>query len=342
MLVIVVVVIIGVILAVTQIKNSGNQSATSDTKKLKKIVVAESARGLQGWLPTYVAKGLGYFEEEGLDVTFVTYNGGTVAIPAMLAGDAQFCQTGYDQVLKTYEAGQPTTIIMVNTTIHPWKLYGAKGINSVADLKGKVISGSLPGSSARAFVMACLKSGGLDPVNDVTYIQVSTGANLPALESGQIFACMGSANAEETRLKKDGYPVLVDLSDPETHKRVIHSDQFHLHMIHVTKTYAEENPETVQAFINATVKALTWMKQHKPLEIYQTVAEFFPMEKDMAEEILNLSLASMSFDGFATQSGHDAVVDWSLNMVHYISKPIALNDIYDGSYLETAWRQYGK
>ncbi len=60
--------------------NNNLESNKTDTKNtLEKVIIAESARGMS-WLPTYIAKTEGFFVEEGLDVEFITYNGGTVAI----------------------------------------------------------------------------------------------------------------------------------------------------------------------------------------------------------------------------------------------------------------------
>ncbi len=181
------------------------------------------------------------------------------------------------------------------------------------------------------------------PEKDVTYVQITGGGNVASLDSGQTFACMGSQNAEGVYLKENNYPLLMDLSNPEIHQKVIGASKFHLHMIHVTNKYLEEHPESVQAFLNAIVKAIGWINTHSPEEIYESVEIYFPSdEKETGVKIVEMNLEILSSDCYISQEGHDAVVDWSINLVQYIKNYIPIEDIYDSSYLEKAWQNVSK
>ena len=62
--------------------------------KLTKITVAEVAHSIF-YAPQYLAKSLGYFEEEGLDVEITLSNGADAVMAAVLSKDADigFCGT---------------------------------------------------------------------------------------------------------------------------------------------------------------------------------------------------------------------------------------------------------
>jgi hypothetical protein len=49
------------------------------------------------------------------------------------------------------------------------------------------------------------------------------------------------------------------------------------------------------------------------------------------------ALQSISRDGYVTETGYDAVTRWA-TAIGYITKPIDIEDIYDGSFLENAWK----
>ena len=62
-------------------------------KVLKKVTVAEVAHSVF-YAPQYVALGLGFFEEEGLDVNLVLTSGADNVMAAVLSGDADIGFSG--------------------------------------------------------------------------------------------------------------------------------------------------------------------------------------------------------------------------------------------------------
>ena len=85
-------------------------SAAQTEGELEKVVFTEDVRGYH-WAPAYLAESLGYFEEEGLDVSFETIKGGDATTP-VLSGDAQFCLKGIETALMVNEAGQGCKIVL--------------------------------------------------------------------------------------------------------------------------------------------------------------------------------------------------------------------------------------
>jgi len=310
-------------------------SKAVDQSKLQKVVIAQPAGSGESWQPVYIASYLGYFKENGLDVSFANFAGGPLVITSLLAGDSQFALTGYEQVMKTNEKGKDTKMIVATSAKHPWALIVAKDIKTIADLKGKTISGGMDGSSPRGFVRAVVKYGGLDPNKDVQYISLPAGGEIGALGSGQISATYGGSKIK-IDLQKRGYRVLVDLADSEQHRKVLGADNYPLFVIQVTEDYITKNPETVQKFTDAVVKAMNWENNHSTEEIAKVIAPLYPnMEKNTIVEVIDDTKKTLSSDGYFTQEGHDAAVRLSLD-AGLITKPLSMESVVDQSFLKNA------
>ena len=76
-----------------------------EDSKLKKITVAEVAHSVF-YAPQYVAHGLGYFEEEGLDVDIILTSGADNVMAAVLSGDAQIGFSGAEATIYVYNGGE--------------------------------------------------------------------------------------------------------------------------------------------------------------------------------------------------------------------------------------------
>ena len=72
---------------------------------LKKITVAEVTHSIF-YAPQYLADSLGFFEDEGLDVSFVNTNGADKTMAALLSKDAQIGLMGPEASMYVYLNGQ--------------------------------------------------------------------------------------------------------------------------------------------------------------------------------------------------------------------------------------------
>ena len=66
--------------------------------------------------PVYLAKGKGFFAEEGLDVEITSTGGGGPDIRALIAGEADFTFTTGDNVIMAYQEGKP--LVMVTSALN--------------------------------------------------------------------------------------------------------------------------------------------------------------------------------------------------------------------------------
>jgi NitT/TauT family transport system substrate-binding protein len=153
-------------------------AAAQDTK------VAVGISGWTGFAPLTLAKEAGIFKKNGLDVDLKK-------IPqkdrhlAIASGDVQCAATTVETWIAWNANGVPTTQIFQLD-----KSYGADGmvvrsnIAKIADLKGKTVAASAPGTSPYFALAWFLKKNGLT-VKDVTVVNLEPGPAAQAFVAGQ-------------------------------------------------------------------------------------------------------------------------------------------------------------
>lgn len=286
----------------------GNESEKKEetTEEPVKIVVGESYRS-EVWGAQYLAEALGYYEEEGLEVELTTISGDSPTA-ALFSNQVQFLFFGSEAVPMLNTEGQNCKILLGCNSRIGMSLVGSPSTKSVEDLKGKVVSAAEPGSSPRAFAYSALSQAGLDPENDVTYVTMEVFASAAALAEEQIQCAYASGSLLEY-MKSMGCNVLVDTSNPETHKAVLGSEDYTTHVAIATDEYIEENPEVCQKFTNAVYKAILWIQNHSAEEIAEELTPYFEgrgVEASTIQQMLDDH--EYNVDGSITETAYDAIL----------------------------------
>lgn len=280
-----------------------NKTEASTTTELQKLTVSEPVRGIL-WAPVYVAKELGYFEEEGLDVDIAAIQSDMPSAPVM-AGEAQIGLWGPEMVCKLVQDGQDIQLFYTCTDKYPFSFFLAKDINSVEDLKGTAVNAAISGSSPRAYVRSILRNAGLDADGDATYVNMKNSAVLAALESGEIKATYATPELS-AQLIEAGYEPTIDIHKPEVHKEIIGSETYEMYICYAKKSYIDENPETIQHFVNACYKAAQYLDKSSIDDIVKTLKDPFQGMENL-EQVVKECKDFWSPDGLFTDSGVKAI-----------------------------------
>lgn len=136
----------------------------------------------------FVAEELGYFKEEGLNVEWITAQGNGDALRHVIAGNADIAATDPVVMLFGLDRGAKVKAFYAVTPHNQFTVIArkSKGINSIADLRGKKIAVVSMASGSRYNVMTILNAHKMSEA-DVTLI--ATGLNFGGpLEQGQVDA----------------------------------------------------------------------------------------------------------------------------------------------------------
>ncbi len=196
-------------------------------------------------MPIIIAKQLGYFRDEGLDVTIAAFSGGSKALEAMLGGSTDMTAGAYSNTLTMAAKGQKLVTIAAQVVCPGW-VFGVSRKNfdkvkSPADLKGMRVGVSAPGSSTHMVVNYILHKAGLK-ADDVSIIGVGQAAGaVAAVRAGQIDALI--VNDPVATMLVDGGDLmpLAEMRTADGNKQVFGAD-YPESSVYATKSFVDKNP----------------------------------------------------------------------------------------------------
>ena len=243
-----------------------------------KLTIAVGGKNLFYYLPLTIAEQLGYFKDEGLQVEIPDFAGGAKALQALVGGSADVVSGAYEHTINMQAKNQPIMsvvlqgrapqiVMAVSTKTMP-------GYKSIADLKGKKIGVTAPGSSTAMMASYVLAKAGLK-ASDVSFIGVgaSSGA-IAAVKSGQVDA-IANLDPVITMLQRDNLIKVV--ADTRTLKdtQAVYGGPMPAACLYTPVKFVQDNPGTTQALANAMVRALRWLQKAGPSDIVKTVPDSY-------------------------------------------------------------------
>jgi NitT/TauT family transport system substrate-binding protein len=210
--------------------------------------------GMSGWTgfaPLSLAEKAGIFKKNGVDVTikFIPQKDRHLAIAS---GDVQCAATTVETWIVWNANGVATTQV-----VQLDKSYGADGmavrnnVARIADLKGKTVAASAPGTAPYFTLAWFLKKNGLS-VKDVKVVNLEPAAAAQAFIAGQNDAAMTYEPYLSTvRDKPDAGKIIATTLD---YPMVM--DTFGC-----TPKFIKESPKLVQAMVNSYFEALDMIKK---------------------------------------------------------------------------------
>ena len=194
------------------------------------------------------ALNMGYFEEMGLNVTLTEFQGGPQEIAAMASGDIDISQIGHGAHALCIE-GQAKIFHLDCTSLADAVVANTdKGINSIADLKGKTIAVS-SGTSAEIILNLALASAGLTQ-DDVTLVEMDANGMVSAMVSGGVDACATWSPSTMTIANALGDKALTLATNNDYVDQVTFPSSFI-----TTEKFANENHDVLVRFSRALLMA---------------------------------------------------------------------------------------
>lgn len=308
-----------------------------------KLHLAAAGVGLP-YLPFVIASSRGYFKQQGLDVEIGVYSGGAKALQALLGGSADIVAGAYSNTITMAAKGQ-RMVSFVTQAVCPGFVFGVTKashdkIKTYADLKGKRIGVSSPGSSFHMGVNYLLSKAGLKP-EDVSIIGVgSSSGAIAAARSGQVDALMTN-DPVATVLQDSGdmFPLAQMRNVKETQATL--GGNYPEASIYATREFVTKNPKTVQAIANAMVAAEKWMAGATPEEVARAVpSQYAVADKAVFAKAYTNMRQCLSQDGLMAADAPKTVravlaaFDPSVAAAN-----IDLNATYDNSFVQRANKQ---
>ena len=265
-------------LSLTGLLLSGCSAGGSSDKNLTPLVLNEVAHSIF-YAPQYAAIELGYFEEEGIDLTLVNGGGADKVMTALISGDAQIGFMGSEASIYVYQEGsQDYAVNFAQLTQRAGNfLVGREPEPDFTweNLRGKKVLGGRAAGMPQMVFEYILKKHGLDPKTDLSIDQ--------SINFGLTAAAFTSSDADYT-VEFEPFATTLELEGSGYVVASLGTESGYVpYTAYCTrKSYMEENPELVQKFTNAIQRGIDYVNSHTSEEIARTIAPQFqetPVEK---------------------------------------------------------------
>ena len=243
----------------------------TDSQKRTPVTLSEVAHSIF-YAPQYAAIELGYFKDEGIDLTLINSAGADKVMTALISGDADIGFMGSEASIYVYQQGsEDFAVNFAQLTQRAGNfLVGRTAQENFIwqDLKGKKVLGGRAGGMPEMVFEYILKKNGIDPKTDLTIDQ--------SIDFGLTAAAFTSNDADytvefepfATRLELEGNGVVVASLG-------VDSGYVPYTAYSAKRSHMEQHPEIIQAFTNAIQKGLDYVNTHSSEEIAKTIQPQF-------------------------------------------------------------------
>jgi NitT/TauT family transport system substrate-binding protein len=271
------------------------------------LTIAVGGKNLLYYLPLTVAESLGYFKSEGLDVTIADFAGGSRALQAVVGGSADVVSGAFEHTLNMQAKGQALRAFVLQGRA-PQIVFGINpktmpAYKSLADLKGKKIGVTAPGSSTNVMANFVIAKAGLK-ATDVSIIGVGAGNGaVAAMRSGQIDA-ISNLDPVITLLQRSGDLKVISDTRIVAESEKVFGGPMPAGCLYAPQSFITKNPATTQALANAIVRANKWIQAAGPGDIVKVVPESYLLgDRAVYIDAFLAGKGALSPDGLIPEAG---------------------------------------
>jgi len=263
------------------------------------------------YLPTTLARELGFYRDEGLEVDLQDHAGGAKALQAMIGGSADVVSGFFDHTIQMAAEGR-SLVAFVTMLRFPGLVLAAAPQNHVSrieDLKGRVAGVTTPGSSSHMLLTFLLQRHGV-PSDSVSVTGIGAAATaVAALEHGKVDAGMMTDPAFTIlQHRAPGARILADLRNAKGVQDAFGTSSYPASVLYTSAQWLRDRREIAAHLARAITRTLEWMQTHTPQEIAdKTPADFRGEDAGLYAEALKNTMSMFSPDGVMQRDGAEAV-----------------------------------
>ena len=203
--------------------------------------------------PVIVANDRGFFKKEGLTIEPIRINSAPTTYQALISGDVHAAAGAPTGLLPSHAQGADVIALGSWDNLVPYVWVTRDKITDIRELRGKKVGVNRAGSKPWLIIHVLLQDAGLDPVKDLTLLQMGGGSQerVAALMRGGIDATLADALLEPI-MKKRGFSILRGKPTP-----------FMNAPIAVKRSYLASHRSAVKKFVKAFSDATRYVVMNK-------------------------------------------------------------------------------
>ena len=252
-----------------------------------------------------VAYNKGFFKDEGLNITAADFASGTAALQSLVGGGADVAEGAFEHTIRMQTKGIKLTCIATFGRYPGNVLVVRKSrtdtIKTIADLKGKKIGVSAPGSSTQAFMAQVFEHNGV-AWKDASYINVGTGASaVAAMRSSNELDALVNLDPAINTLVDNGDAVIMADSRDEAGSKAAFGGPYLADCLFVKADFVTKYPNTAQALTNGIVHAMQWLKTASIDDVIKSLPPaYYRANEASYRESLAKNMSAFTWDGIVT------------------------------------------
>ncbi|MFN2461275.1 MAG: ABC transporter substrate-binding protein [Candidatus Velthaea sp.] len=309
----------------------------------EKVLAVVGAEHAMVYFPWDLAKALGYFDAEGIDLEINYTKGGSEAAQALASGSCDYSGNAIDHAIAAAERGKSLVMIAdfmnepgVTLVVRP---QDKNAFKSFKDFKGKTLGITSLGSATDVIVHWMGKRAGLGR-DDIKVVGVGGGSTMPAaLAGGQVDGALGN-DPFATQMIRSGRAVAnIELFTPA----VVRANMgFSTYCFTGALTRADviaKYPERTQKIVNALVRAHKYMAARTPDQIAAALSDEFRGGVAAADWAAGYSHSRPAYtpNGEISLEGVKAVIETNDFFLNTTSKAEP-SKLFDNGFVEKAKR----
>ena len=199
-------------------------------------------------VPFYYGKEMGFFKQEGIDLTINEGRGSGNTVQVVAAGSDTFGMADSSSLISTAAKGADVKSVMslLNSTGFSVVSLASAGIRKPKDLEGKSLAVS-PGDPLGQLFRALAAHNKLD-MNTIKFVQVDPAAKVVAVLEKKVDALLGGADDQYFLIKYKGV-------EPHALRYADHGANIVGMTILTTGNLIKTKPELVRRFVRASVRS---------------------------------------------------------------------------------------
>ena len=224
------------------------------------------------YAPQYVAQELGFFEEEGLDVTVSIGNGADKSMTALLSDSADIALLGTEAGIYVYNEGKadyPKAFAQLTQRAGNFLVSRVEEPNfEWSDLKGKSVIGGRLGGMPELVLEYVIKENGMVIGEDMEIINNINFSSTAGAFTGNVGDYTVEFEPVATTLEQNGSGYIV-ASLGEASGYVPYT------VYMAQDAFLSEHPEVIEAFTRAIYRGQQWVETHTSAEIAEVILPQF-------------------------------------------------------------------
>jgi NitT/TauT family transport system substrate-binding protein len=319
----------------------GSTPSTGGTVQTVSLKIMVGGLSKQIYLPNMLAKQLGYFSAEHLDVTLIDEGSGQASEDEVLAGNVDAGSGAYVHPMVLNALGKKIeTICQFGIAPGEAEVIDARKASSIQspnDLQGKNLGVTELGSGTHTLTLAILGKAGIDPTKE-HFVAVGAGDTFIAAIDHQTIDAGMTTEPTISRLTSSGKgKVLVDLRTPDSTRAALGGD-YPFIGIFAKNDWVNSNKDVAQRLVNAYVKTLKFIHSHTAAEIADKMpADYYAGNKDLYVAALQNQISIFGTDCRMPAGGPETVMKIQQNYVpSFKGKTSNLSETYTNQFADAA------